>query len=103
MGSHLYVGNLGYGISDKDLKALFMTHGNVRSAQVVKDRASGHSKGFGFVEMSNPREAEAAISALNGREIEGRVIVVNKPRPKEAGNELRNKFSNEAFRSGQRY
>ena len=85
MGNKLYVGNLGYGIGDGDLEKLFTTYGSVRSAQVIKDRDSGRSKGFGFVEMGSEQEAQAAISALNGKEIEGRTLAVNEARPKEGG------------------
>lgn len=85
MGNKLYVGNLGYGIGDGDLEKLFATFGTVRSAQVVKDRDTGQSKGFGFVEMSTEQEAQAAIAAMNGKEVEGRALTVNEARPREAG------------------
>src|SRR2546430_5594955 len=85
MGNKLYVGNLGYGIGDSDLEKLFTTYGSVRSAQVIKDRDSGRSKGFGFVEMGSEQEAQAAITALNGKEIDGRTLAVNEARPKEGG------------------
>ncbi|HEX7184847.1 MAG TPA: RNA-binding protein [Thermoanaerobaculia bacterium] len=85
MGKKLYVGNLSYSVRDSDLEDLFAAHGSVQSAQVIMDRDSGRSKGFGFVEMSNDDEAQAAISALNGREIEGRALTVNEARPREEG------------------
>ena len=85
MGNKLYVGNLGYGIGDSDLERLFATYGSVRSAQVIKDRDTGRSKGFGFVEMGSDQEAQAAITALNGKEIDGRTLAVNEARPKEGG------------------
>jgi cold-inducible RNA-binding protein len=85
MGNKLYVGNLGYGIGDSDLEKLFTTYGSVRSAQVIKDRDSGRSKGFGFVEMGSEQEAQAALTALNGKEIDGRTLAVNEARPKEGG------------------
>ena len=85
MGNKLYVGNLGYGIGDSDLEKLFTTYGSVRSAQVIKDRDTGRSKGFGFVEMDSAQEAQAAITALNGKEIDGRTLAVNEARPKEGG------------------
>ncbi len=85
MGKKLYVGNLGYGIGSSDLERLFTAHGTVRSAEVITDRATGRSKGFGFVEMGTDQEAQAAIAALNGKEIEGRSITVNEARPKEGG------------------
>ena len=79
----LYVGNLAYGVTDTDLQNLFETHGAVRSAQVIMDRDSGRSKGFGFVEMDNSDEAKAAIAALNGQDVSGRNLTVNEARPRE--------------------
>ena len=83
MGKKLYVGNLAYGISDSDLEQLFGAYGTVQSAQVIMDRDTGRSKGFGFVEMSNQNEAQAAISALNGKDAGGRALTVNEARPRE--------------------
>jgi RNA recognition motif-containing protein len=85
MGRKLYVGNLAYGISDSDLEQLFGAHGTVQSAQVIMDRDTGRSKGFGFVEMGSDQEAQAAIQALNGKEVEGRALTVNEARPKTEG------------------
>jgi RNA recognition motif-containing protein len=85
MGKKLYVGNLPYSVRDSDLEDLFAAHGAVQSAQVIIERDTGRSKGFGFVEMSNDQEAQEAISALNGREMEGRTLTVNEARPKEEG------------------
>jgi RNA recognition motif-containing protein len=85
MGRKLYVGNLGYDVNDDDLSQLFSQHGTVDSASVIMDRASGRSKGFGFVEMSSDDEAKAAIAALNGREHSGREIKVNEAKPREGG------------------
>src|SRR5262245_59200082 len=85
MGKKLYVGNLPYGISDSDLQQLFEPHGTVQSAQVIIDRDTGRSKGFGFVEMGSDAEAQAAISAMNGNQIDGRALTVNEARPKESG------------------
>jgi RNA recognition motif-containing protein len=85
MGKKLYVGNLAYGIGSSDLERMFAAHGTVRSAEVITDRATGRSKGFGFVEMASDQEAQAAIAALNGKEVEGRSITVNEARPKEGG------------------
>jgi cold-inducible RNA-binding protein len=79
----LYVGNLPYSIMDSDLQRMFEAHGSVSSAQVIMDRDSGQSKGFGFVEMANEQEAQAAIDAMNGREIDGRTLTVNEARPRE--------------------
>jgi RNA recognition motif-containing protein len=83
MGTKLYVGNLSFEISSSDLEELFAGHGSVRSAQVVMDRDTGRSKGFGFVEMGAEEEAQAAIAALNGREFKGRNLTVNEARPRE--------------------
>jgi RNA recognition motif-containing protein len=85
MGRKLYVGNLAYGVKDSDLQDLFAAHGTVDTAQVIMDRDTGRSKGFGFVEMSSDQEARAAISALNGKEVDGRNLTVNEARPKEEG------------------
>ena len=85
MGKKLYVGNLPYSVRDSDLEDLFSPHGSVQSAQVIIERDTGRSKGFGFVEMSNDQEAQDAISALNGRDMEGRTLTVNEARPKEEG------------------
>jgi RNA recognition motif-containing protein len=85
MGKKLYVGNLAYGISDSDLEQMFAAHGTVQSAQVIMDRDTGRSKGFGFVEMGSDQEAQTAIQALNGKEVDGRSLTVNEARPKEGG------------------
>src|SRR5438876_8833030 len=85
MGKKLYVGNLAYGVSDSDLLRLFEPHGTVQSAQVIMDRDTGRSKGFGFVEMGSDQEAQAAISALNGKDVDGRALTVNEAKPKEGG------------------
>jgi RNA recognition motif-containing protein len=79
----LYVGNLSYDTSDRDLQQLFEQFGSVQSAQVIMDRDSGRSKGFGFVEMGSDQEAQAAISGLNGKEVGGRSLTVNEARPRE--------------------
>ncbi|MBK8229128.1 MAG: RNA-binding protein [Candidatus Eisenbacteria bacterium] len=83
MGTKLYVGNLTFDVGNAELEELFAPHGAVRSAQVITDRDSGRSKGFGFVEMSADNEATAAISALNGREHRGRALTVNEAKPRE--------------------
>lgn len=83
MAKKLYVGNLSYGVDSSELEQMFSAHGQVQSAQVINDRETGRSKGFGFVEMSNDGEAEAAIAALNGMEHNGRALTVNEARPKE--------------------
>jgi RNA recognition motif-containing protein len=83
MGKKLYVGNLSYDIDSSELEQLFGTHGQVVSAQIINDRDTGRSKGFGFVEMSSDEEAQAAIAALNGQEHNGRALTVNEARPRE--------------------
>jgi RNA recognition motif-containing protein len=85
MGKKLYVGNLTYGVTNSDLEQMFQAHGTVQSAQVIMDRDTGRSKGFGFVEMSSDAEAQAAITALNGKEMDGRALTVNEARPKTEG------------------
>jgi RNA recognition motif-containing protein len=85
MGKRLYVGNLSYRMGDGELSQLFATFGAVNSAQVIMDRDTGRSKGFGFVEMGSDQEAQAAIQGLNGKEIEGRPLTVNEARPKAEG------------------
>ncbi|MHC4611881.1 MAG: RNA recognition motif domain-containing protein [Planctomycetota bacterium] len=85
MGRKLYVGNLGYDVSSSDLQQLFAGHGTVDSANVIADRDTGQSKGFGFVEMSSNAEAEAATTALDGRDHGGRALKVNEARPRPAG------------------
>lgn len=83
MGSKLYVGNLSYNVNSSDLEQLFSQHGTVQSAEVIADRDTGRSKGFGFVQMSNDDEAQAAINALNGQQHDGRALTVNEARPRE--------------------
>ena len=84
MGRKLYVGNLSFDVSDADLQQLFSAHGNVSSAQVIIDRDTNRSKGFGFVEMGSDQEAAAAISALDGQDHNGRALKVNEAKPKES-------------------
>lgn len=102
MGAKLYVGNLSFDVENADLEELFAPHGSVRSAQVIMDRDTGRSKGFGFVEMSADSEAMAAISALNGREFKGRALTVNEARPREDRGGDRSYGSNRGG-SGRRY
>jgi len=79
----LYVGNLSYGATESTIRSLFENHGAVESVNLITDRDTGRSKGFGFVEMTNDAEAQNAISALNGKEVDGRALTVNEARPKE--------------------
>jgi RNA recognition motif-containing protein len=83
LGKKLYVGNLAYGVSNSELEELFSPFGAVQSAQVITDRETGRSKGFGFVEMANDDEAQAAIQGLNGKDMNGRPLTVNEARPRE--------------------
>lgn len=85
MATRLYVGNLSFSVTDQTLQTLFTPYGQVASAQIIMDRASGRSKGFGFVEMSKSQEAEAAIKALNGMEHDGRQLTVNEARARSEG------------------
>jgi cold-inducible RNA-binding protein len=82
MGKKLYVGNMGYDVSSSDLEQLFTPHGSVQSAEVINDRDTGRSKGFGFVEMGSDQEAQAAIAALNGKDHNGRALTVNEAKPR---------------------
>ena len=84
MSSKLYVGNLSYSVRDEDLQQQFSQFGEVRSAKVMMERDTGRSKGFGFVEMGNAAEAEAAIQGLNAKNFGGRDLTVNIARPMEA-------------------
>lgn len=83
MGRKLYVGNLTYSVNNADLEALFAPFGTVQSSQVIMDRETNRSKGFGFVEMSTENEAQAAINALHDREHDGRRLTVNEAKPRE--------------------
>jgi RNA recognition motif-containing protein len=83
MEAKLYVGNLPYNTADADLQTLFSQAGTVKSAQVIRDRASGRSKGFGFVEMSSSEEAQSAITMFHGKDFSGRPLTVNLARPRE--------------------
>ncbi|HYC41134.1 MAG TPA: RNA-binding protein [Chitinophagaceae bacterium] len=82
---NIYVGNLSWNLKDQDLANLFAAHGEVSSAKIINDKFTNRSKGFGFVEMPNDDQAQAAIAALNGAEVDGRNIVVNESRPKQEG------------------
>ena len=83
MGSKLYVGNLSYNTTSSDLEQMFAPHGTVNSAEVIQDRDTGRSKGFGFVQMGSDEEAQAAIAALGGQNVDGRDLTVNEAKPRE--------------------
>jgi RNA recognition motif-containing protein len=100
----LYVGNLSYETTDSDLQNLFGSHGTVQSAQVIMDRDTGRSKGFGFVEMNTDQEAQAAITALNGQAVNGRALTVNEARPREErGGQFGDNRRHAGFGGGRRY
>ena len=80
---NIFVGNLSYDSGDADLEAAFAVHGQVQSAKVIMDRMTGRSRGFGFVEMPNNQEGQAAIDALNGADLQGRPLTVNQAKPRE--------------------
>lgn len=84
MGKKLYVGNLGYGVTDEQLRDMFAPFGAVQTAQVVTDRDTGRSKGFGFVEMGTDQEAQGGIAGMNGQLRDGRALTVNEAKPKES-------------------
>jgi RNA recognition motif-containing protein len=83
MGNKLYVGGLPYSVTEGQLEEIFAAHGSVESARVISDKLTGRSRGFGFVEMATQEEAQKAIEALNGTQLEGRTLVVNEARPQE--------------------
>jgi RNA recognition motif-containing protein len=85
MGKKLYVGNLPFDTTDASLQQMFEAHGTVQSVQIIMDRDTGRSKGFGFVEMGSDQEAQAAIAAINGKDVGGRSLTVNEARPKAEG------------------
>jgi cold-inducible RNA-binding protein len=97
VGKKLYVGNLSFETTDSDLHSLFKPHGRVQSAQIIMDRETSRSKGFGFVEMGSDQEAQVAISALNGQQVTGRALKVNEARPREE------RSGNGSFSGGKRY
>jgi RNA recognition motif-containing protein len=103
MGAKLYVGNLSFDVDNSDLEQMFTAHGSVRSAQVITDRDTGRSKGFGFVEMGSEQEAAAAISALNGREHNGRALTVNEAKPREDRGGSRGGYGGGSSSRGGRY
>lgn len=97
---NIYVGNLSWNLKDQDLTDLFTPYGEVASAKIVLDKFTQRSKGFGFVEMPNDEQAQAAIAQLNGSEIDGRNLVVNESRPKEGGSEGGGGFKKRSFGGG---
>lgn len=100
MGKRLYVGNLAYSVTNDSLEQLFAEFGTVVSAQVIQDRDTGRSKGFGFVEMQDDNAAQQAISALNEKEHEGRPLTVNEAKPRESGGGGRGGYGGGGGRGG---
>lgn len=100
MAKKLYVGGLSYSTSEDTLRASFAQAGTVESATIIIDRATGRSKGFGFVEMADDAEAEKAISMWNGQELEGRRLTVNEARPMAERPPRRDSFRNDGYRGG---
>lgn len=100
MGKKLYVGNLSYEMTSTDLETLFAPHGTVQSAQVIMDRETSRSKGFGFVEMNTGEQAQAAIKALNGLQSNGRTLTVNEAKPREERSGSRGGYSGSRGGSG---
>ncbi|RMH07518.1 MAG: RNA-binding protein [Nitrospirae bacterium] len=95
MGSKIYVGGLPFSATDSQVESLFSAHGRVESARVITDKFTGRSRGFGFVEMATPEEAQAAIAALNATELDGRTLTVNEAKPmtpRFGGNRGRSRF-----------
>ncbi len=87
MNNKLYVGGLPYSVTETQLEEIFAAHGTVESARVITDRMTGRSRGFGFVEMSSPEEAEVAMQKLNGTDLEGRSLTVNEAKPQQPRSE----------------
>jgi RNA recognition motif-containing protein len=83
MSSKLYVGNLSFNTTTQDLETMFGAHGTVESTNIIEDRETGRSRGFGFIEMSTKEEGQSAIDTLNGKEIDGRALTVNEAKPRE--------------------
>jgi RNA recognition motif-containing protein len=83
VGKKLYVGNLSFGVTESQLREMFAPYGSVQFAQLITDRGTGQSKGFGFVEMGSDQEAKAAIAGMNGQMVDGRALTVNEAKPKE--------------------
>jgi len=99
MGLKLYVGGLPYAATESQLTTLFAAHGTVESARIIADKFTGQSRGFGFVEMSTPEEAQTAISALNGSQMDGRSLTVNEAKPMESRSGSGNRFGSGPKRS----
>ena len=97
MSKNLYVGNLSFSTTQDSLRELFETYGEVISANVITDRETGRSRGFGFVEMAADEAANAAITALNGRQVDGRILKVDEARPRKPRNDNRSRYSRDRW------
>ena len=97
---NIYVGNLAFTVTEEDLKKTFEAYGQVTSVNIIKDQYSNQSKGFGFVEMPDSSEAQSAISALNGKELNGRTLTVNQAKPRAERNSGRGGFAGGGGRRG---
>lgn len=82
---NIYIGNLAYDVNDSDLREAFEAYGTVQNAKVIKDKFSGESRGFGFVEMENKKEAEKAMTELDGKQLKGRYLIIKEARPQKSG------------------
>lgn len=103
MGRKLYVGNLSYDVNDSQLEEMFSPYGSVQTAQVILDRDTNRSKGFGFVEMGNDQEAQAAIAGLSGKQMGGRSLTVNEAKPREDRGGSRGGGGGGGYGGGRRY
>lgn len=103
MSNKLFVGNLSFNVTENDLNDAFAAHGTVTETNLMMDRSTGRPRGFGFVTMSTPQEAQKAIDALNGKELDGRAMTVNVARPREEGGGSRRPFRGAGNRGGNRY
>lgn len=97
---NIYVGNLSFNATEDDIRQAFEAYGQVSTASIVKDKFTGQSRGFGFVEMANDTEAQAAIAGLNGKEIQGRTLTVNEARPRTEGGSRGGGFGGGGFGGG---
>ena len=103
MGKKLYVGNLAYSVTSESLEQMFLEFGSVVSAQVIQDRDTGRSKGFGFVEMQSEDAAQQAINGMHEREVDGRSLTVNEAKPREGGGGGGGGGARGGFGGGRRY
>jgi cold-inducible RNA-binding protein len=103
MSNKLYVGNLSFDLSDQELESTFAEVGTVESVNIIEDRDTGRSRGFGFVEMANAEEAQKAISELDGKEVDGRQLKVNEAKPRTNGGGGRGGYNGGGYGGGSRW